>query len=64
VTDANLVLGRLRVKGFPCIFGPDQNEPLDVAAARRAFVELTATINAFLAGSEATDRAPMTVEQV
>lgn len=67
VTDANLVLGRLRIEGFPRIFGPNHDEPLDVEATRREFSKLTATINRFLAagssgGSEGTKS--MTVEAV
>lgn len=37
VTDANVVLGRVIPKYFPSIFGPDENEPLDVDGARTAF---------------------------
>jgi 5-oxoprolinase (ATP-hydrolysing) len=40
VTDANLVLGRVIPKEFPNIFGPNEDEPLDVEGARRAFEEL------------------------
>jgi len=40
VTDANVVLGRLQPRFFPSIFGPDQNETLDVEAARAAFASL------------------------
>jgi 5-oxoprolinase (ATP-hydrolysing) len=46
VTDANLVLGRLSPDHFPKIFGPGENEPLDYAASRKAFEDLTETINA------------------
>jgi len=34
VTDAQIVLGRLDPAHFPAVFGPDQNQPLDAAAAR------------------------------
>ena len=34
VTDAQIVLGRLDPAHFPAVFGPDQNLPLDAAAAR------------------------------
>ncbi|OKL59785.1 hypothetical protein UA08_04737 [Talaromyces atroroseus] len=44
VTDANLVLGRLVPECFPRIFGPDENEPLDEAAAREVLVELAKEI--------------------
>ncbi|KAL1960877.1 hypothetical protein VTO42DRAFT_5860 [Malbranchea cinnamomea] len=45
VTDANLFLGRLLPKYFPKIFGPNENEPLDVEITRKKFTELTAQIN-------------------
>jgi 5-oxoprolinase (ATP-hydrolysing) len=41
VTDANVVLGRVVPEHFPCIFGPKEDEPLDIAGAREAFAELT-----------------------
>jgi 5-oxoprolinase (ATP-hydrolysing) len=41
VTDANVVLGRVLPEHFPFIFGPNEDEPLDVAGARAAFEELT-----------------------
>ena len=41
VTDANLVLGRLLPEFFPKIFGPKENEPLDLVATRAAFKKLT-----------------------
>lgn len=37
VTDANLVLGRIIPECFPCIFGPKEDQPLDLQAARNAF---------------------------
>mmetsp|Transcript_32147 Transcript_32147/g.78360 ORF Transcript_32147/g.78360 Transcript_32147/m.78360 type:complete len:1264 (-) Transcript_32147:792-4583(-) len=40
VTDANLVLGRVLPSQFPNIFGPKEDEPLDVDGARHAFEEL------------------------
>lgn len=41
VTDANVVLGRVAPEYFPAIFGPNEDEPLDVEGAREAFAELT-----------------------
>jgi 5-oxoprolinase (ATP-hydrolysing) len=41
VTDANVVLGRVVPHHFPSIFGPNEDEPLDVEGARAAFEELT-----------------------
>lgn len=42
ITDANVVLGRVRAERFPHIFGPTQDQPLDVEAARRAFAQASA----------------------
>ena len=41
VTDANLVLGRVIPDRFPNIFGPGEDEPLDLAGARVAFQQLS-----------------------
>ena len=46
VTDANLFLGRLLPAYFPKIFGPNENEALDVDITRQRFTELAAQINA------------------
>ncbi|GME28214.1 5-oxoprolinase (atp-hydrolysing) [Neofusicoccum parvum] len=45
VTDANLFLGRLLPEYFPKIFGPNENEPLDVEITRSKFTELARQIN-------------------
>ncbi|CAG8585581.1 17192_t:CDS:10 [Acaulospora morrowiae] len=47
VTDANLILGRLNPDHFPKIFGPNEDQPLDVEATRHAFEDLSKEINAF-----------------
>uniref|UniRef100_A0A1A9UYG5 5-oxoprolinase n=1 Tax=Glossina austeni TaxID=7395 RepID=A0A1A9UYG5_GLOAU len=59
VTDANLILGRLLPQYFPKIFGPQENESLDIEATRKKFVELTETINL-----SQKERAQMSVENV
>ncbi|OJJ74007.1 hypothetical protein ASPBRDRAFT_41793 [Aspergillus brasiliensis CBS 101740] len=46
VTDANLFLGRLLPEYFPKIFGPNEDEPLDVEVTRQKFTELADKINA------------------
>jgi 5-oxoprolinase (ATP-hydrolysing) len=46
VTDANLILGRLQPDYFPKIFGPTEDQPLDLEAARGAMQGLTREINA------------------
>ncbi|RUP51273.1 hypothetical protein BC936DRAFT_149081 [Jimgerdemannia flammicorona] len=53
VSDANLILGRLIPAYFPKIFGPNEDQPLDVEASRTLFLELQSKINAFVgAGKE------------
>ena len=42
VTDANVMTGKLLPEFFPCIFGPGQNQPLDVDAVRSAFSAMAA----------------------
>ncbi len=44
VTDANVMVGKLRPDLFPPIFGASRNEPLDEAAVRAGFAELAARI--------------------
>ncbi|KAJ2755864.1 hypothetical protein IWQ56_006376, partial [Coemansia nantahalensis] len=67
VTDANLVLGRLRAEHFPHIFGPSEDQPLDVDAARALFEALAADINAetrsqhAAAGRRHTDKSAMEI---
>lgn len=46
VTDANLFLGRLVPDFFPKIFGPEENESLDLAVTQTKFSVLTEIINA------------------
>lgn len=40
VTDANLLLGRLLPQTFPKIFGPNEDQGLDVEASRKAFEDV------------------------
>ena len=46
VTDANLLLGRLRPEFFPTVFGPGADEPLDGAATAAGFAALAREIAA------------------
>jgi len=57
VTDANVMLGKLRPEFFPQLFGPEGNAPIDLEIVRRRFGELAERINSD------TGRA-MTPEQV
>ncbi|RDW94054.1 uncharacterized protein DSM5745_01376 [Aspergillus mulundensis] len=45
ITDANLVLGRILPECFPAIFGPSQDQPLDVEASFERLAELAEEIN-------------------
>ena len=45
VTDANLLLGRLQPGYFPHIFGPNENQPLDIDEVQKQFADLTHQIN-------------------
>uniref|UniRef100_K3WI67 5-oxoprolinase n=1 Tax=Globisporangium ultimum (strain ATCC 200006 / CBS 805.95 / DAOM BR144) TaxID=431595 RepID=K3WI67_GLOUD len=60
VTDANLVTGRILPKFFPKIFGPNEDEELDVDGSKRAFAQLTEKINA----SPAANGTKYTLEEV
>ena len=60
LTDANLVLGRIQPDYFPKIFGPTEDQPLDVTASREAFEHLTEKINHCYRGR---NRPPMTLEE-
>jgi 5-oxoprolinase (ATP-hydrolysing) len=40
ITDANLLLGRLRPESFPALFGPRGDQPLDLAVVQRQFAQL------------------------
>ncbi|TGQ63850.1 5-oxoprolinase [Mesorhizobium sp. M00.F.Ca.ET.186.01.1.1] len=44
VTDANVMLGKLQPDFFPPIFGPGQDQPLDVETVRARFAALAAEI--------------------
>ncbi|MFN3594278.1 MAG: hydantoinase B/oxoprolinase family protein [Thiobacillaceae bacterium] len=45
VTDANVLLGRIRPEHFPAVFGPDGRQPLDAGAVRAAFAALADRVN-------------------
>lgn len=44
VTDANVMVGKLIPEFFPPIFGPGQNESLDIEVVRRGFAQLAEKI--------------------
>ena len=45
VTDINVALGRIDPDFFPSLFGPEQDRPLDVEAARAGFVDIAADVD-------------------
>lgn len=63
VTDANVVLGYVISDYFPAIFGPKEDQPLDIASTRKEFEKLALEINSYRKGQDplAND---MTVEEV
>jgi 5-oxoprolinase (ATP-hydrolysing) len=46
VTDCNVMLGKLQPRHFPRLFGPNADQPLDVATVHARFAELAARIGA------------------
>ena len=55
VTDANVMVGKLKAENFPSIFGPNQNEPLDVGTVRTKFSELAKEIGKGQSAEEVAD---------
>jgi 5-oxoprolinase (ATP-hydrolysing) len=55
VTDANVMLGKLDPAFFPAIFGPAQDEPLEVDAVRAAFATLAAEVGDGRSSEEVAD---------
>ena len=54
MSDANLFLGRLLPDYFPKIFGPTEDQPLDVDIVREKFSQLADEINASSPGDAKT----------
>jgi 5-oxoprolinase (ATP-hydrolysing) len=46
VTDCNLLLGRIQPEHFPLVFGPEQNQSLDLETVRNQFTVLATQISA------------------
>ncbi|MBN9459106.1 MAG: hydantoinase B/oxoprolinase family protein [Bosea sp.] len=55
VTDANVMVGKLIPSYFPAIFGPKQDEPLDVEIVRNKFAVLAAEVGDGRAPEEVAD---------
>lgn len=45
ITDANVLLGRLRPEFFPQVFGPNGDQPLNVATVEQQFDQLAAAVS-------------------
>lgn len=63
VTDANLLLGYVIPEYFPSIFGPDEDQPLDINATRDKFDELAKQINVYRKSQDPLAK-DMTLEQI
>ncbi|KAM7273178.1 hypothetical protein ACFE04_027842 [Oxalis oulophora] len=63
ITDANLVLGFVIPDYFPSIFGPKENQPLDIEATIKEFEKLAIQVNSYRKSQDdsATD---MSVEEI
>lgn len=46
VTDCNVMLGKLVPDQFPCVFGPNGDQPIDAAVVRETFAELAQSVAA------------------
>lgn len=63
VTDANLILGYVVPDYFPAIFGPKEDQPLDVEATREEFKKLAEQINSYRKSQDSSAK-DMTVEEI
>ncbi|XP_011002793.1 PREDICTED: 5-oxoprolinase [Populus euphratica] len=63
VTDANLVLGFVIPDHFPSIFGPNEDQPLDIQATREEFEKLANQINSYRKSQDSSAK-DMTVEEI
>lgn len=63
VTDANLILGYVIPEFFPSIFGPNEDQPLDIDATREEFEKLARQINCYRKSQDSSAR-DMTVEEI
>jgi 5-oxoprolinase (ATP-hydrolysing) len=56
VTDANVMLGRVQPAFFPCVFGPQADQPLDRDVVMRKFTELAARISAAIGQARSAEQ--------
>ncbi|EEF34656.1 5-oxoprolinase 1 [Ricinus communis] len=63
VTDANLILGFVIPDYFPSIFGPNEDQPLDIEATREEFKKLAMQINSYRKSQDPLAK-DMTIEDI
>lgn len=63
ITDANLVLGYVIPDYFPSIFGPNEDQPLDVDATREKFKKLAVQINSHRKNQDPSAK-DMSIEEI
>ncbi|GAV65993.1 Hydantoinase_A domain-containing protein/Hydantoinase_B domain-containing protein/Hydant_A_N domain-containing protein [Cephalotus follicularis] len=63
VTDANLILGFVIPDYFPSIFGPNEDQPLDIKATREEFEKLATQINSYRKSQDPSTKV-MSVEEI
>lgn len=63
VTDANLILGYVIPDFFPSIFGPNEDQPLDIMATRQEFEKLAKGINSYRLNQDSSMKE-MSVEEI
>ncbi|KAK7400356.1 hypothetical protein VNO78_11562 [Psophocarpus tetragonolobus] len=63
ITDANLILGYVIPDYFPSIFGPNEDQPLDVKSTRGQFEKLARQINTHRRNQDPSSK-DMTVEEI
>ncbi|GMH07185.1 hypothetical protein Nepgr_009025 [Nepenthes gracilis] len=63
VTDANLMLGYVIPDYFPSIFGPREDQPLDVEATKDEFKKLAMQINSYRKSQDPSAK-DMTIEEI
>lgn len=63
VTDANLVLGYVIPDYFPSIFGPNEDQPLDINKTREEFEKLAREINLYRKSHDPSSKE-MSVEEI
>ncbi len=57
ITDANVVLGKIRSEHFPSLFGPDGTGPIDCDSAQAAFKALAETMGGGRSAQDVADGA-------